>query len=63
MNTCGECRWHYAMDAAIERTGWKNCMALPYPQCIEFFSKPEAVCSFHELFTLPVITGSLRISL
>lgn len=44
--TCGECQWHHALTEAAARIGWHNCLALPYPECIEFFSMPAASCSF-----------------
>jgi hypothetical protein len=44
--TCGECRWHYAHEEAAHRIGWKNCMAIEYPMCIDFYSTPGAKCIF-----------------
>jgi hypothetical protein len=63
--SCGGCRWHFAHEEAVERVGWKNCLGLPYPDCTEFYSKPEARCSFPVLFQplLPPITGALHIKL
>lgn len=54
---CSECRWHYTYHEANERTEFKNCFALPYPDCIEFHSMPTAECSFPELFQPKVLAG------
>jgi hypothetical protein len=48
---CGNCRYHFPLEAALDPLGFRNCMALPYPQCLEFFSVPGAACTFPLLFT------------
>jgi hypothetical protein len=48
--TCAQCRWHYALIESFEHVGMKNCLALPYPMCTEFFSAPAAQCTFPHLF-------------
>jgi hypothetical protein len=62
---CGNCRWHFAHDEAVEQAGWKNCCALPYPECIDFYTRPTATCNFPLLFapSLPPISGVLNIKL
>jgi hypothetical protein len=48
---CGNCKWHYAHSEAVERVGWKNCLALPFPDCTVFYSTPTAACSFPKKFS------------
>lgn len=46
---CKDCRWHFALDAKVEPTGWANCMALPYPQCYSL-THVSAECPVPHLF-------------
>jgi hypothetical protein len=46
---CSECRWHFNLDETYERTEWKNCLALPYPQCLSY-THVNAECPIPNLF-------------
>lgn len=46
---CYECRYHHALDAVHEHSNWKNCMALPYPDCIAILTADNAECFVPEL--------------
>lgn len=47
---CAECRWHHAPTEAHESIEWKHCYALPYPDVVVLYFRPEAECSFPTLF-------------
>jgi hypothetical protein len=47
---CRECRWWFPLQPAHDRVGWKNCLALPYPTCMETFMHEDAKCVVPEKF-------------
>lgn len=44
MKQCCNCRWWFRLDVVHEKTEWANCLALPYPTCMETMVHHDAEC-------------------